>query len=97
MSDEHAPPDFARQNGWDRQYNVFVPPEIPTYVGPVSFCNRPWLDTPEALFERRPDVAIVHVQRADRSGNAQVWGIVGEQKEAAFASKNRDSRERSRF
>ena len=33
-----------------------------------------------------PDVAIVHVQRADRQGNAQIWGIIGEQKEAAFAS-----------
>jgi len=34
-----------------------------------------------------PDVAIVHVQRADRNGNAHLWGIVGEQKEVAFASK----------
>lgn len=33
-----------------------------------------------------PDVAIVHVQRADAEGNAHVWGIIGEQKEAAFAS-----------
>lgn len=34
-----------------------------------------------------PDVAIVHVQRADANGNAHLWGIVGEQKEAAFAAK----------
>jgi glutaconate CoA-transferase subunit A len=34
-----------------------------------------------------PDVAIVHVQRADANGNAHLWGIVGEQKEVAFASK----------
>jgi glutaconate CoA-transferase, subunit A len=34
-----------------------------------------------------PDVAIVHVQRCDAGGNAQIWGIIGEQKEAAFASK----------
>ena len=33
-----------------------------------------------------PDVAIVHVQRTDAQGNAHVWGIIGEQKEAAFAS-----------
>jgi glutaconate CoA-transferase subunit A len=33
-----------------------------------------------------PDVAIVHVQRADIHGNAQIWGIIGEQKEAAFAA-----------
>lgn len=34
-----------------------------------------------------PDVAIVHVQRADKDGNAHLWGIIGEQKEAAFAAK----------
>ena len=34
-----------------------------------------------------PDVAIIHVQRADVNGNAHLWGIVGEQKEAAFAAK----------
>lgn len=34
-----------------------------------------------------PDVAIVHVQRADIYGNAQIWGIIGEQKEAAFAAR----------
>lgn len=34
-----------------------------------------------------PDVAIVHVQRADLNGNAHLWGIIGEQKEAAFAAK----------
>jgi glutaconate CoA-transferase subunit A len=33
-----------------------------------------------------PDVAIIHVQRADENGNAHIWGIIGEQKEAAFAS-----------
>jgi glutaconate CoA-transferase subunit A len=33
-----------------------------------------------------PDVAIIHVQRADRLGNAHVWGLLGVQKEAAFAS-----------
>jgi glutaconate CoA-transferase subunit A len=33
-----------------------------------------------------PDVAIIHVQRADVQGNAQVWGILGEQQLAAFAS-----------
>lgn len=35
-----------------------------------------------------PDTGIIHVQRADKNGNAQVWGILGEQKEVAFASRN---------
>jgi glutaconate CoA-transferase, subunit A len=34
----------------------------------------------------RPDVAILHVQRADREGNAHVWGNFGVMREAAFAA-----------
>jgi len=34
-----------------------------------------------------PDTAIIHVQRADENGNAHVWGLMGVQKEAAFASR----------
>jgi glutaconate CoA-transferase subunit A len=35
----------------------------------------------------RPDVAIVHAQRADRAGNVLVEGIVGVQKEAVLAAR----------
>jgi glutaconate CoA-transferase, subunit A len=34
-----------------------------------------------------PDVTILHVQRADREGNAHVWGNFGVMREAAFAAK----------
>ncbi len=34
----------------------------------------------------RPDVTIVHAQRADAAGDTQVWGLLGCQKEAAFAA-----------
>jgi glutaconate CoA-transferase subunit A len=34
----------------------------------------------------RPDVTVVHAQRADAAGNTQVWGLLGCQKEAAFAA-----------
>ncbi|HXM39339.1 MAG TPA: CoA-transferase [Gemmatimonadales bacterium] len=34
-----------------------------------------------------PDVTIVHAQRADAHGNTQIWGLLGVQKEAAFASR----------
>lgn len=33
-----------------------------------------------------PDTTIVHAQRADHAGNAQIWGLMGVQKEAAFAA-----------
>ena len=35
----------------------------------------------------RPDVTIIHAQKADRSGNVLLWGILGVQKEAALAAK----------
>lgn len=34
----------------------------------------------------RPDVSIVHAQRADRFGNVQAWGVLGVQQEVAFAA-----------
>jgi len=34
----------------------------------------------------RPDVTVVHAQRADRAGNVQMWGITGVQKEAVLAA-----------
>jgi len=42
------------------------------------------LNTVPAL---HPDVAIIHAQRANANGDTQIWGIIGEQKEAAFAAK----------
>ena len=41
------------------------------------------LNTVPAL---NPEVAIIHAQRADAEGNAQIWGLLGVQKEAAFAA-----------
>jgi glutaconate CoA-transferase subunit A len=34
----------------------------------------------------RPDVSIIHAQRASAGGDTQVWGLLGCQKEAAFAA-----------
>jgi glutaconate CoA-transferase subunit A len=34
----------------------------------------------------RPDVAIIHAQKADRRGNVLLWGILGVQKEAVLAA-----------
>jgi glutaconate CoA-transferase subunit A len=40
-----------------------------------------------AVPAHRPDVGIVHAQRADRRGNVQLWGITGVQKEVVLASR----------
>src|SRR5919106_2886533 len=55
-----------------------------TNVAPITcpFTGEELTDVP-AL---RPDVGIVHAQRADRRGNGQLWGIVGIQKEVVLAS-----------
>jgi glutaconate CoA-transferase subunit A len=44
-------------------------------------------DTVFAVPPLNPDLAIIHVQRATAEGDAQVWGLLGCQKEAAFAAR----------
>jgi glutaconate CoA-transferase subunit A len=44
-------------------------------------------ETLTAVPAMRPDVTVVHAQRADRSGNVQMWGITGVQKEAVLAAR----------
>lgn len=43
-------------------------------------------ETLTAVSALRPDVAVIHAQRADRLGNVQFWGITGVQKEAVLAA-----------
>jgi len=43
-------------------------------------------ETLTAVAAIRPDVAVIHAQRADLSGNVQLWGIAGVQKEAVLAA-----------
>jgi glutaconate CoA-transferase subunit A len=43
-------------------------------------------ETVYAVPPLKPDVTIIHAQRAAASGDTQVWGLVGCQKEAAFAA-----------
>ena len=40
-----------------------------------------------AVAALRPDVTVIHAQRADRAGNVQFWGITGVQKEAVLAAR----------
>ncbi len=56
-------------------------PQIKTIICPFTG------EKLSAVPSLRPDVTIVHAQRADRFGNTQIWGLLGVQKEAAFASK----------
>ena len=50
---------FASHNGWDREYEVYDDFDLPTYVGPSTFMNLPWVTDPDELRRRGVDVAIV--------------------------------------
>src|SRR5271169_2726149 len=63
-------------------------PDAPAIEGPtIKPITCPFTgETLTAVSAIRPDVAVIHAQRADRSGNVQLWGITGVQKEAVLAS-----------
>ena len=52
-------PDFAHRNGWDASYPEFRTPDVPGYVGSVTFCKRPLVEDAAALAARLPDVAVI--------------------------------------
>jgi glutaconate CoA-transferase subunit A len=53
----------------------------------IQFVDSPYGDGPIAVVPPlNPDVAIIHAQRADTSGDTQLWGLLGVQKEVAFAA-----------
>ena len=58
-TDPASEPDFAHANGWDADYETFSDYDLPTYVGPTTFMNLPWIDDPAELRRRKVDVAIV--------------------------------------
>jgi glutaconate CoA-transferase subunit A len=54
----------------------------------IRFVESPYGEGPVAVVPPlNPDVAILHAQRADVSGNTQIWGLLGVQKEVAFAAR----------
>jgi agmatinase len=53
------PGSFASQWGWDRPFEVYDDFDLPTYVGPSTFSNLPWITDPAELEARKVDVAIV--------------------------------------
>lgn len=63
--------------------------DLPKVNPRIRFVESPYGDGSIAVVPPlNPNVAIVHAQRADRAGNTQLWGLLGVQKEAAFAAKH---------
>lgn len=55
----------------------------------IRFVDSPYGDEKIAVVPPlNPGVAIIHAQRADANGNTQLWGLLGVQKEAAFAAEH---------
>ena len=56
-----AGPDegYAATNGWDKDFETYSDYDLPTYVGPTTFMNLPWITDPAELRRRQVDVAIV--------------------------------------
>ena len=63
--------------------------ELPKVNPKIKYVKSPYDGKPIAVVPPlNPDVAIIHAQRADRMGNTQIWGLLGSQKEVAFASRH---------
>ena len=64
----------------------YVGTDLPERTPTIAPIDCPFTgETLTAVPALRPDVGIVHAQRADREGNVQLWGIVGVQKEIVLA------------
>jgi glutaconate CoA-transferase subunit A len=63
--------------------------DMPAVNPLIRRVDSPYGDGPIAVVPPlSPDVTIVHAQRADAAGNTQLWGLLGVQKEAAFAARH---------
>jgi glutaconate CoA-transferase, subunit A len=73
---------FAVFRGYTGSDLIRFNPQIRTIKCP--FTGEELAATPSV----RPDVTIIHAQKADRKGNVLLWGILGVQKEAVLAAKH---------
>ncbi len=63
--------------------------DLPAANPRIRFLDDPYGTGPIAVVPPiNPDVAILHAQRADVQGNTQLWGLLGMQKEVAFAARH---------
>ncbi len=66
----------------------YVGSDLPAANPKIRFVHSPFGDEDIAVVPPiKPDVAFIHAQRADLQGNTQLWGLLGMQKEVAFAAR----------
>lgn len=67
----------------------FAGSDLPDVNPRIQFVESPYGDGRIGVVPPlNPDVAFIHAQRCDTQGNTQLWGLLGMQKEVAFASKH---------
>ena len=66
----------------------YIGTDLPKHNPNVRFIDCPFTGEKLAAVPAiRPDVTVIHAQKADRKGNVMMWGVVGAQKEAVMAAK----------
>jgi glutaconate CoA-transferase subunit A len=66
----------------------YVGTDLPKYNKNIQFIDCPFTgEKLAAVPGMKLDTAIIHAQKADRQGNALVWGVVGVQKEAVLSAR----------
>jgi len=61
--------------------------DLPSHSEHIKFIECPFTaEQLAAVRAVRPDVVVIHAQKADRKGNVLLWGILGVQKEAVLAA-----------
>ena len=68
-------------------FRGYLGSELPKVNPRIKFVSCPFTgESLAAVPAHRPDVAVIHAQKADRAGNVLIEGIVGVQKEAVLAA-----------
>jgi glutaconate CoA-transferase subunit A len=68
-------------------FRGYVGGDLPKVNSNIKYIKCPFTGEQLAVVPaHRPDVAVVHAQRADRAGNVMIEGVLGVQKEAVLAS-----------
>jgi glutaconate CoA-transferase subunit A len=66
----------------------FIGTDLPKVNGKIKAIRCPFTgELLAAVPAIRPDVAVIHAQKADRKGNVLIWGIIGVQKEVVLAAR----------
>ena len=67
---------------------AYLGSDLPKHNDKIKFIQCPFTgETLAAVPAVRPDVTVIHAQKADRKGNVLLWGILGVQKEAVLAAR----------